>query len=165
MSDILPMRRATRQRLAVGTLIVVLVSLLHLVSVNLGIFGSLWPIPLLWAACGWSGLGANAGTAVLLFGLGLWFDVLTGSNFGTWAMIGLGTHIVMLLASRFLGLGSVSNVVNCALSGFFMLCVMILLSLIQNTGMNLAGMMTPLITTISLYFFVGKWFELSEDEI
>jgi hypothetical protein len=164
MSDILPVRRATRQRLVLGGLICALMSLLQLVGLNLGIFGSLWPIPLLWAACGWSGLGVNMGAAVMLFALGLWFDVLTGSRFGTWSVVALATYGLTLLSEQFLGTGAGSSLITCALSGFFMLCVMTLMGLMQNTGVNLVGMITPLLTTILLYSFVEKWFDLSEEE-
>jgi hypothetical protein len=158
------MRLVTRQRLLVSSAIVLLVSLFQLMAFDMWIFGSPWPIPLLWAACGWAGLGASAGTATLLFALGLWFDVVTGSSLGTWAAITLVTHAVTLLSARFLGADGASAMVHCALSGFVMLIVMAIFSIWQNGTISLVGMLTPIVTTIALYRLVGRWFELAEDE-
>jgi hypothetical protein len=164
MAGVMPARLATRQRLALGTVIVALVSILQIVQLNLWTFIFPWPLALLWAACGWSGLGVNIGTSLTLTGLGLWVDVLTGSTLGTWAAIGLITHGLTVLAARFLGTGSAGPVVNCAVSGFIMICVMMIFTLWQNEGFDPFGIIVPVLMAIALYVLVGRWFELSEDE-
>jgi hypothetical protein len=164
VTGILPGRLATRQRLAVGTLIVAGVSLFQLIPFELWVFGSPWPIAILWAACGWTGLGISAGTSLILMGLGLWFDILTGSALGSWAVIGLATHGLSHLSSRFLGTGGASPIVNCALTGVMMICVMVVFALWQNRGIDLIGIVTPVVSAVALYFFVSRWFELFEDD-
>jgi hypothetical protein len=161
---ILPSRLVTRQRLAIGTLLIAVISMCQLLRFELWSLGSPWPIALLWAACGWTGLGVSVGTASILFALGLWMDILTGATLGTWAFVGLATHGLSLLSARFLGTGSASPIVNCALSGVIMTSVMIVFALWQNKGIDLIGSVLPVLGAIVLYFWVGRWFELSEDE-
>jgi hypothetical protein len=164
MAALLPRRLITRQRLAIGTLIVASVSLLQLISLEVWILGSLWPIGLLWAACGWTGLGANIATAFAMFCLGLWLDLLTGAALGTWAFIGVATLGLSLLSAHFLGTGSARPVVNAAITGLIMLAVMFALAIWQNNGFDLLNMVMQTAVAIALYELVSKWFELSEDE-
>jgi hypothetical protein len=164
MAGPLPARLAPRQKLALGTFIVALVSVLQIVQVDMWTFIFPWPIALLWAVSGWSGLGISIGTSFILAGLGLWVDVLTGSTLGTWAAIALITHGLTVLAARFLGTGSAGPVINCAVSGFMMICVMLFFSLWQNKGFDPIGIIVPVMVAIALYVFVEQWFELSEDE-
>jgi hypothetical protein len=162
---ILPGRLATRQRLIIGALVVAFVSIFNLIAVDLGpIFGSPWPIALLWAICGWSKLGANLSTGCLIFVLGCWLDVLTGSSLGTWPCIGLVTLCLTLAANNFLGLGSLSPVASCAVSGFFMLIVMSILSLWQSQQLYFLGSITSIFSAVAIYFAIWEQFELSEDE-
>jgi hypothetical protein len=164
VSDVLPARRATRQRLGIGIGIILLGSLLHLASFDLWVFGSPWPLPLLWAACGWAGLGAQVGSAAILFVLGLWFDLLTGARLGTWAVISLSTYMLTLVSARLIGSGESAPILNCAVSGLLMMCAMTIVSLMQATPISLIPMLIPILTTIALYPFIAKWFELFEDE-
>lgn len=164
MVNVLPARPATRQRLAIGSLLVVLVSLFQLIGLEIPVIGSPWPIALLWAACGWAGLGVSIAPSILLMLLGLWVDVVTGATPGTWATIGLATYGLTLLGARFLGTDSAGPLMNCALSGLFMICVMVVFSLWQNKGIDLIGTIIPVFSAVLLYVLVRKWFELSEDE-
>jgi hypothetical protein len=164
VTGILPSRLVTRQKLLTGSLVVMAVSVLQLIGFDLWIFGSPWPIALLWAACGWAGLGPNMATAGLLFALGIWVDVLTGSVVGTWAFIALLTHGVTLLSARFFGTGALSPLVNCALGGIVMICIIAVFSFWQHKGIDLFGALTPILSSIAFYFLVSSWFELSEDE-
>jgi hypothetical protein len=164
MAGVLPARLATRQRLALGTIIVAFVSILQIVQVDMWTFIFPWPMALLWAVCGWSGLGVSIGTSLILAALGLWVDVLTGSTLGTWAAIALITHGLTVLAARFLGTGNGGPVINCAVSGFIMICVMMFFTMWQNNGFDPLGIILPVLMAIALYVAVGRWFELSEDE-
>jgi hypothetical protein len=164
VTGILPGRPATRQRLFVASLIVVVGSFLNLIPLEFGPFGSPWPIVLLWAVCGWSGLGASLATSCLLFGLGLWVDLLTGTLFGTWALLATITHGLTLVGARYLGSSSVGPLVNCAISGVIMLAVMALFGLWQHKSFDLIGSVLPILSAVLLYRFVASWFELSEDE-
>jgi hypothetical protein len=146
----LPVRLSAPKGLAAGALIVVLVSLLNLVPFEIEYVGSPWPLALLWPVCGWAGHGVSIKIALILFALGLWLDILTGTALGTWVFIGLSTYGLTL--------------VNCAVSGATMVFVMALFALWQNKGIDVVGMIVPVLTAIALYFFVGNWFELSEDE-
>jgi hypothetical protein len=162
---ILPGRLATRQRLIIGALIVAAVSILNLVTLDVGpIFGSPWPIALLWAVCGWSKLGANLATASLIFALGCWVDMLTGSVLGTWACAGLLTMALTLAASKYVGLSGLNPVMSCAVSGFFLGIILPALGLLQNQQSNFLGNILSIMTAIGLYQVVSKFFELSEDE-
>jgi hypothetical protein len=160
----LPVRLSAPKGLAAGALIVVLVSLLNLVPFEIEYVGSPWPLALLWPVCGWAGHGVSIKIALILFALGLWLDILTGTALGTWVFIGLSTYGLTLLSARFLGMNGAGPMVNCAVSGATMVFVMALFALWQNKGIDLVGMIVPVLTAIALYFFVGNWFELSEDE-
>jgi hypothetical protein len=160
---ILPGRLATRQRLLVGAMIVAGTSLLNLIAFELGPFGSPWPIALLWAVCGWTGLGPNVATSFLLFILGLWVDTLTGAQLGTWAFVALISHSVLLLFARFLGTGTLGRVGSSVVCGGVMFVVMLALGFWQHGGFYILGLLLPLIIAVALYRFVGGVFELSED--
>jgi hypothetical protein len=161
---ILPGRIVTRQRLLVGVLIVAGASLFNLIALEIGPFGSPWPLALLWVVCGWSGLGPNVTTATLLFALGLWVDVLTGSPLGTWAAIVLISHAISLAMTRFLGTGSLGRMGSAILTGAVMLLVMLVVGFWRDRSFYVLGAVLPLIGAIGLYPFVGDLFELSEDE-
>jgi hypothetical protein len=162
---ILPGRLATRQRLFVGAMLIIGVSFLELIPVELGPFGSPWPIALLWPVCGWSGLGPNVTTAGLLFLLGLWVDMLTGAQFGTWSLIALSSHALVLVLAPFLGTRNFGRISRASLTGLVFLVMMLLFSLWRNTGFNIVSSLLPLIIAIITYRSVGKLFDLSEDEI
>jgi hypothetical protein len=164
VSSILPGRLATRQRLAVGAVLVALTSALQVIPFEFGVFHAPWPLALLWAVCGWSGLGINIGVSLILMVLGLWADVLTGATLGTWSSIGLMTYGLNLLAARFLGTGGAGPAMNCALCGIIMICVMLVFAIWQNKGIDLIGIVIPVLTAILPYFWLARWFELSEDE-
>jgi hypothetical protein len=161
---IMPGRLVTRQRLFVGALFVMGISLLNLIGLELGPFGSPWPIALLWPVCGWAGLGPNLTTASLLFFLGLWVDVLTGAHLGSWTFVALLTHSVLLLVARFVGLGGLSRTINSIICGVIMLLIMIVLGIVRGTGLYLLGSLLPIASAIGMYYFVGQLFELKEDE-
>ncbi len=150
----------------IGALVVALVSILNLIALDLWFgFGSPWPIAMLWAVCGWSKLGANLATACLIFVLGCWIDLLTGSALGTWAFTGLATLAIMLAADAFLGVGSVGPVVSCSLAGAVMILIMTLVGYWQSQQFYFLGNVASIAVAISLYPFVFKLFELTEDEI
>lgn len=164
MIGILPGRLATRQRLFVGVVIVAITSLLNLIAVELGPFGSPWPIALLWAASGWAGLGPNVTTAALLFSLGLWVDVLVGTPFGTWSGVTLLTHGIVILMARYLGTSNLGRLGRAIICACVMLLVMTLIGLWQGGGINFLSAILPLGVAVGLNIFVGKFFELSEGE-
>lgn len=163
MIGILPGRLATRQRLIAGAALVAGTSLLNLIAFELGPFGSPWPIALLWAVCGWAGLGPNVATSCLLFVLGLWVDALTGAQLGSWAFVALISHGLLLVFARFLGTGNLGRVGSSVVSGVIMLFVMVALGFWRHGSLYILGLLLPLIIAVALYRFVGGVFELSED--
>ncbi len=164
MIGIWPGRLATRQRLISGALLVVGTSLLNLIALEVGPFGSPWPVALLWAACGWSGLGPNVTTAGLLFLLGLWVDVLTGAQLGTWPLVTLLTHGIVMLLTRFLGAGNAGYLGNASTAGFVMIVTTIVIGFWRGAHFYVLGAILPVVSAVLLYHFVGRFFELSEDE-
>jgi hypothetical protein len=160
----MPGRLATRQRLFVGAMLVVAASLLNLIAVEFGPLGSPWPIALLWAACGWAGLGPNVTTAGLLFVLGVWVDVLTGAPLGTWALVTLSTHGITILLARFQGTGNLGYVGNASVSGFVMILISVVINFWRYGHFYLLGFILPVGCAIAIYHLVGRFFELSEDE-
>ncbi len=164
MIGLLPGRLATRQRLLVGTLLVAGTNLLSLAPLDIGPFGSPWPIGLLWAACGWAGLGPNVTTASLLFFLGFWADATTGAQLGTWSAVALLTHGITCLLARFVGLSGLGLIGKASVVGFAMVVCIFVLSALQGTNGSPLGALLSVITAILLYRLVGKFFELREDE-
>ena len=164
MIGILPGRLATRQRLFTGAILVAGISLLNLIPLEFGPFGSPWPIALLWAACGWAGLGPNLTAAGLLFILGLWIDALSGTPLGLWSSVALLTTAVTIGLSQYLGLGSLGRLGNAGVSGIAMLVIMVIANLWRGAHFYLLGAVLPIVTAIIAYQFVGRLFELSEDE-
>lgn len=165
MIGILPGRNATRQRLILGAGVVALASVLQLISIDLGqTFGSPWPIALLWAACGWSKLGPNLATSFLIFMLGCWVDLLTGSVLGTWAFAGLATLGLTIASIKYLGLSGMSSVVGCAVSGFFMLVIVAAIGVWQTQSFYLLGNIVSVGVAVVLYIPLRKLFEVSEEE-
>lgn len=148
----------------VGAFLVVAVSILNLIALEIGPLGSPWPIALLWPICGWAGLGPNVTTASLLFGLGLWVDILTGAPLGTWAFIALVSHGVILTLARFVGTRSLGRLSNGVIASIAMAITMILFGLWRDTGFYVVGSILPLVTAVIFYHFFGKVFELAEDE-
>jgi hypothetical protein len=161
---IMPGRQATRQRLLIGAVIVAGTSLFNLIALEFGPLGSPWPIALLWAACGWAGLGPNASTAGLLFALGLWVDVLTGAPLGTWAVIALITHAITLVMARFIGTSSFGPLGSVIVSACVMLLAMVTIGLWRDGSFYFLGALLSLVTAVSCYPLVSRFFELSEDE-
>ena len=164
MIGILPARLATRQRLLLGTLVVAAVNLLSLVPLELGPFGSPWPIGLLWAACGWAGLGANVTTASALFVLGLWADALSGAPFGTWSAVALLTHGITILLLQYVGLANLGKIGNSMVSGAIMLFCLVAVALLRDAKFYLLGAILPIVSAVLIYRFTGNLFELKEDE-
>jgi hypothetical protein len=165
MALFLPERFVTRQRLLTSSLIVLVVSMMSLLSLTLGPFGSPWPIAILWAICGWAGLGPNSATSLLMLVLGLWVDVLSGTHLGTWAFVALGSFVLSLLAQNFFGLGNLRPLVKCAVCGVIMMIVMIGFELAQHQRLVILDAILPVLTATILYPLVDKWFDLSEDDI
>jgi hypothetical protein len=161
---ILPGRQATRQRLLVGGLIVAGISVLNLIALEVGPFGSPWPVALLWAACGWAGLGPNVTTAGLLFLLGIWVDALTGAPLGTWAAIALLTHAILIVMIRFLGIGNLGRIGNASVAALVMFLCMLGVGVWQSGSFYFLGAVLPIVSAVILYQLVGQFFELSEDE-
>jgi hypothetical protein len=160
-----PSRLPTQQRLLGGAGLVAVVSLLNLIAVDLGqVFGSPWPVALMWAICGWAALGPNVGVAFLLFVLGLWADVLSGAALGTWSALALITYGLTLLVEHYLGTAELAPLASCAVTGLLMLSVMALFGVLQNQQLNLVGNLTSICLSVGLYHFVSKYFELPEDE-
>jgi hypothetical protein len=162
---IMPGRLATRQRLIVGALLVAIVSTLNLIAADLWAgFGSPWPIALLWAVCGWSKLGANLATAILIFLLGCWIDLLTGSVLGTWALTGLATLGMILLGETLLGIRGLSPFASCGLAGACMILVISLLGFWHNQQIQLQANLVAIGGSVLIYQIVYKLFVLVEDE-
>jgi hypothetical protein len=161
---ILPGRLATRQRLMVGALLVMGVSLLNLIPLNLGPFGSVWPLALLWPVWGWAGLGPNATTAGLLFILGLWVDFLTGAHLGTWATVALTSHGLILLLTRFVGLASFGPVAGACIGGAVLALVIFVFGAWHTGSFVGLSMSFQIIAAIGLYRVLWPIFELEEDE-
>lgn len=164
MIGIWPGRLATRQRLIAGAMLVFGVSLLNLIALEVGPFGSPWPIAILWAACGWAGLGPNVTTAGLLFLMGLWVDVLTGAQLGTWPLVTLLTHGIVMLLARFFWARTSGHVGNASIAGFVMIFISVVISLWRGANFYVLGAILPVVSAIVLYHFVGPLFQLSEDE-
>jgi FtsH-binding integral membrane protein len=89
---------------------------------------------------------------------------LTGTIFGTWALLATITHGLTLLGARYLGSSGVGPVGNCAISGAIMFGVMAFYGVWQHQSFDLIGSVLPILSAVLLYRFVANWFELSEDE-
>ena len=165
MIGIFPDRVVARQRLLIGTIIVAATSLLNLIPLEFGILGSPWPVGLLWAICGWSGLGPNLTTATLLFFLGLWVDILTAATLGTWAFIALSTHAATLVTAQYLGTNGLGRIGSIAVSGTIMLLIMTVFQLWRGSNFFFVGTILTIVSAIGLYHYVGFIFELCEDEL
>jgi hypothetical protein len=165
VSRLLPGRPSTRLRLFSGLAIVAGTSLLNLVSLNLGPFGSIWPASLIWAACGWANQGPNAVIGLMLFGLGLWVDLLTGGPLGAWAVVALIAHALTMLTAR-LSVAMTSTPTGlAAITGLFFLVATIFLSILSGEGFNVISILVPIISAVVTYQWVAPWFDLSEDEV
>ena len=164
MSTLLPGRPSTRSRLFSGLAIVAGTSLLNLVSLTLGPFGSIWPASLIWAACGWANQGPNAVIALMLFGLGLWVDLLTGGPLGAWAVVALIAHTLTILTARFSVAMASTPMGAAALTGLFFLVAAFVLSISSGKGFNVLSILVPTISAVVIYPWVAAWFDLSKDE-
>lgn len=164
MSTLLPGRPSTRSRLFSGIGIVAATSLLNLAAIDLGPFGAIWPASLIWAACGWANQGPNAIIALLLFGLGLWLDVLTGGPIGAWALIGLLAHVMTMVAARVTVTVLPSTIGSALITGFFYLLAMLVVSISSGKGVNILSGLVPVISAVLIYPMVAQWFDLSEDD-
>ncbi|MCA3693790.1 hypothetical protein [Aquidulcibacter sp.] len=164
MSTLLPGRPSTRSRLFSGLAIVAGTSLLNLVSLNLGPFGSIWPASLIWAACGWANQGPNALISVLLFLLGLWLDLLTGGPLGAWAVVALLAHGLTILTARLSVAMASTPLGSAAITGFFFLLAAFILSISSGKGFNVLAILVPIISAVITYPWLAPWFDLSEDE-
>ncbi len=164
MSTLLPGRPSTRSRLFSGLAIVAGTSLLNLVSLTLGPFGSIWPASLIWAACGWANQGPNAVIALMLFGVGLWVDLLTGGPLGAWAVVALIAHTLTILTARFSVAMASTPMGAAALTGLFFLVAAFVLSISSGKGFNVLSILVPTISAVVIYPWVAAWFDLSKDE-
>ena len=164
MSTLLPGRPSTRSRLFSGLAVVAGTSLLNLVSLTLGPFGSIWPASLLWAACGWANQGPNAVIALMLFGLGLWVDLLTGGPLGAWAVVALVAHALTMLTARFSVAMASRPRGAAAITGLFFLVAAFIVSISSGKGFNVLSILVPIISAVLTYSWVAPWFDLSEDE-
>jgi len=164
VSTLLPGRPSTRSRLFSGLAIVAGTSLLNLVSLTLGPFGSIWPASLIWAACGWANQGPNAVIALMLFGLGLWVDLLTGGPLGAWAVVALIAHTLTILTARFSVAMTSTPMGAAAITGLFFLVAAFVLSISSGKGFNVLSILVPIISAVVIYPWVAAWFDLSKDE-
>lgn len=164
MSTLIPGRPSTRSRLFSGLAIVAGTSLLNLVSLTLGPFGSIWPASLIWAACGWANQGPNAVIALMLFGLGLWVDLLTGGPLGAWAVVALIAHTLTILTARFSVAMASTPMGAAAITGLFFLVAAFVLSISSGKGFNVLSILVPTISAVVIYPWVAAWFDLSKDE-
>ena len=164
MSTLIPGRPSTRSRLFSGLAIVAGTSLLNLVSLTLGPFGSIWPASLIWAACGWANQGPNAVIALMLFGLGLWVDLLTGGPLGAWAVVALIAHTLTILTARFSVAMASTPMGAAALTGLFFLVAAFVLSISSGKGFNVLSILVPTISAVVIYPWVAAWSDLSKDE-
>jgi hypothetical protein len=164
VSTLLPGRPSTRSRLFSGLAIVAGTSLLNLVSLTLGPFGSIWPASLIWAACGWANQGPNAVIALMLFGLGLWVDLLTGGPLGAWAVVALIAHTLTILTARFSVAMASTPMGAAAITGLFFLVAAFVLSISSGKGFNVLSILVPTISAVVIYPWVAAWFDLSKDE-
>jgi len=164
VSTLIPGRPSTRSRLFSGLAIVAGTSLLNLVSLTLGPFGSIWPASLIWAACGWANQGPNAVIALMLFGLGLWVDLLTGGPLGAWAVVALIAHTLTILTARFSVAMASTPMGAAALTGLFFLVAAFVLSISSGKGFNVLSILVPTISAVVIYPWVAAWFDLSKDE-
>jgi hypothetical protein len=164
VSTLIPGRPSTRSRLFSGLAIVAGTSLLNLVSLTLGPFGSIWPASLIWAACGWANQGPNAVIALMLFCLGLWVDLLTGGPLGAWAVVALIAHTLTILTARFSVAMASTPMGAAALTGLFFLVAAFVLSISSGKGFNVLSILVPTISAVVIYPWVAAWFDLSKDE-
>ncbi|WP_395778992.1 hypothetical protein [Aquidulcibacter sp.] len=139
-------------------------SLLNLVSLTLGPFGSIWPASLIWAACGWANQGPNAVIALMLFGLGLWVDLLTGGPLGAWAVVALIAHALTMLTARFSVAMAATPRGAATITGLFFLVAAFILSISSGKGFNVLSILVPILSAVLTYAWVAPWFDLSEEE-
>ncbi|MFY7927170.1 MAG: hypothetical protein ACOVN5_15275 [Aquidulcibacter sp.] len=137
---------------------------MNLVSLTLGPFGSIWPASLIWAACGWANQGPNAVIALMLFGVGLWVDLLTGGPLGAWAVVALIAHTLTILTARFSVAMASTPMGAAALTGLFFLVAAFVLSISSGKGFNVLSILVPTISAVVIYPWVAAWFDLSKDE-
>ena len=164
MSTLLPGRPSTRSRLWIGTALIAAASLLNLIPFGVGPLEPVWPSALLWASCGWANQGPNAVISALLFGLGLWLDILTGGPFGVWALIGLVGYGLTILSARFnVSLASTMRG-RATITGIFFFLAALVFGIVQGSGINFFAILLPILTAIGVYPYVAQWFDLSEDE-
>jgi rod shape-determining protein MreD len=164
VSTLLPGRPSTRSRLWIGTALVAAASLLNLIPFGIGPLEPIWPSAILWASCGWANQGPNAVISALLFGLGLWLDILTGGPFGVWAMIGLVAHGLTIFSARFSVSIASTMRGRAAITGFFFFLAALAFGIFRGNGINLFAILMPILTAVAFYPYVAQWFDLSEDE-
>jgi hypothetical protein len=101
----------------------------------------------------------------MLFGLGLWVDLLTGGPLGAWAVVALIAHALTMLTAR-LSVAMTSTPTGlAAITGLFFLVATIFLSILSGEGFNVISILVPIISAVVTYQWVAPWFDLSEDEV
>ncbi|HCP65684.1 MAG TPA: hypothetical protein DIU09_13990 [Hyphomonadaceae bacterium] len=100
----------------------------------------------------------------MLFGLGLWVDLLTGGPLGAWAVVALIAHALTILTARFSSAMASTPMGSAAVTGLFFLVAAFILSISSGKGFNVLAILLPIVSAVLAYPWVAAWFDLSEDE-
>jgi hypothetical protein len=160
----LPNRANDRRRLYAGAALVALTGLANLIPISFGVLGSPWPLGLVWAACGWLSLGPNAVVVILLLGLGLLLDLVTGSPLGAWAFCGLATYALGLAQRRWLTRLDVEGLPQIAASCFYMTLACLFVGLILGSIWAVFGLILPLAGAVFLYALIAPMFVFEDQK-
>lgn len=100
----------------------------------------------------------------MLFGLGLWVDLLTGGPLGAWAVVALIAHALTILTARFSVAMASTPMGSAAVTGLFFLVAAFILSISSGKGFNVLAILAPMVSAVVTYPWMAPWFDLSEDE-
>ncbi len=100
----------------------------------------------------------------MLFGLGLWVDLLTGGPLGAWAVVALIAHALTMLTARFSVAMASTPRGAAAITGLFFLVAAFILSISSGKGFNVLSILVPIVSAVLTYAWVAPWFDLSEEE-
>ena len=156
MSILFPERVSDQRRLLIGSLITVSAGFLSLAPISLGLFGGVWPLALLWPLVAWQPIGANISVALLLLGLGLAFDLVTGAPLGSWGFIVTISYGLMQLQERVTGALAADGWLQPLLSAIYLLAATLFVSLLQGDGLGIVSILLPLTLGYFLYPLVCR---------
>ena len=149
-------------RLGFVAILLFLCQLPNLIPISFGIFGSIWPIAVIWAIGAWSDGVANSKYGAILFIAGLIMDVLSATNLGTFAAVYVITYIAVLVHIRYFGALRIFGYISPIIISFYLLLACLVVGAVAKQWPNFLALVLPLVTTILLYPFMSKLFATHE---